>query len=567
MKLKGKLLTIALVPVFLLAIIECVYAGLQISKSIKKEITDSLKAAVYAEREAISSKDGNNFYLSEDDMLMNGDICVTDDTANADKIKAQSGIVLTVFYGDTRYMTSVTDASGARVLRTKAGEGVISKVLKGGEDYFPETTVDVVNIPHYVGYVPLYNDGEKDPVGMVFAGKSKAAVDEVIKSTILGMVLWTGILVVVAVVVVYLVACAISNRFAFGVNALGELADGNLLVDIDESIATKKDETGDIAKSVQNLKEKLTEVVSEIVEKSNCVNEYAAALGEETKETSGTIEQVEHAVNEIAEGATSQANDTTRATENVITMGNLVEQTNDNVEKLYAASDDMEASGKNAAGILDELKKVNEQAKASIDIIYEQTNTTNESAKKIGEAINLITSIAEETNLLSLNASIEAARAGEQGRGFAVVASQISKLAEQSNDSAKKIEEIISSLMADSAKAVDTMDEVNVIMKRQNEMVENVNEGFEEVMSGIEKSRANIEEISANMTDLNSTRENVVDVVSNLSAIAEENAASTEETSASTSVVSTTVQEMAANANQLKEIAEELQASVAVFKF
>ena len=104
-----------------------------------------------------------------------------------------------------------------------------------------------------------------------------------------------------------------------------------------------------------------------------------------------------------------------------------------------------------------ELDSINLQTKDAIAMISEQTDDTNKSALEINEAISIISSIAEETNLLSLNASIEAARAGEQGKGFAVVAAQIQKLAEQSNDATDKISLIVKTLIDDSEKAVETM--------------------------------------------------------------------------------------------------------------
>ena len=565
MRLKGKLLTIALVPILLLSSIVCIFAGLKVSSAMKEEIYSELQASVYSLRESISSPDGNNFYVDSNDILWNGNVDITDNTDTADQIKSKTGIVLTVFYGDTRYMTSVTGSDGKRVLLTKAGDTVINTVLKGGSEYSAEN-VDVAGSPYFAYYCPIYNDGVKEPVGMVFAGKAQATVDDEIKTIIMGMVLVTIILIVVAVVIVTIVATNISKRFGVGVDALAKVADGDLKVDVDDNVAVKKDETGDIARSVINLRDKLTVIVSDIVKKSENVNEYATTIGEQTKETANTVEQVELAVGEIAEGATSQANDTTRATENVITMGNLVEETNKNVEKLTEVSETMEESSKNASVTLKKLEDINKKAQESIDLIYEQTNTTNESAKRISEAINIIKSIAEETNLLSLNASIEAARAGEQGRGFAVVASQISKLAEQSNESAKKIEEIIRTLIAESQKSVETMDATNVIMSEQSSMVNKTAESFEEVLDGIAKSRGYANDIASNMVGLNDSRENVVDIVSDLSAIAEENAASTEETSASTTVVAQTVQEMANNAENLQNISVELAESVSVFK-
>ena len=141
-----------------------------------------------------------------------------------------------------------------------------------------------------------------------------------------------------------------------------------------------------------------------------------------------------------------------------------------------------------------------------MDMIYNQTNTTNSSAQRIKEATALITEIAEETNLLSLSASIEAARAGEQGRGFAVVAGQIQKLAEQSNESARQIEEIITSLLDDSGKAVETMEAVKEIMDEQNANVERTNDQVRQVIGQVDDSIAAIDRIAQQSKKLNETR-------------------------------------------------------------
>ena len=219
-----------------------------------------------------------------------------------------------------------------------------------------------------------------------------------------------------------------------------------------------------------------------------------------------------------------------------------------------------------STSILVQLEDINYKASEAIDVIYEQTNTTNESAMKIREATSLITAIAEETNLLSLNASIEAARAGEQGRGFAVVASQIQKLAEQSNESARQIENIIDSLISDSEKAVTTMGEVKDIMNQQSENVGKTEEIFAQVKNGINGSIEGVNIIADKTKQMDDARVNVVDVVQNLTAIAQQNAASTQETSASVTEVSGIVYDISSNAEKLKAIADELEKNMKVFR-
>lgn len=328
----------------------------------------------------------------------------------------------------------------------------------------------------------------------------------------------------------------------------------------------RKDETGEMSRAIHALHGQLIDVVSDLKNQSQTLFSASDSLNLNVSETVTTIEQVEKAVTEIAESSSTQAVDTQTATDNVILIGNMVEDTTGEVQKLLVNATGMKTSSDEASQILVQLEQINKQAKEAIDTIYEQTNTTNESAMKIREATALITAIAEETNLLSLNASIEAARAGEQGKGFAVVAAQIQKLAEQSNESAQQIQAITDSLISDSEKAVTIMGEVKHIITKQNEHVTKTDEIFTQVKNGIESSIDGVGRIAEKTRQMDEARVNVVDIVQNLAAIAEENAASTEETSASVTEVSSIVTDISGNTEKMKNVANKLEQSMEIFK-
>ena len=332
-----------------------------------------------------------------------------------------------------------------------------------------------------------------------------------------------------------------------------------------KKLSERKDEIGAISRAIDILRGELSGVIGKIEEHSETVMETAHRLNADTESIFGTVEQVDQAVQEMADGAMSQADETQKATENIVLMGSMIEENSMEMEELNKTAEGMYSSSEVAAQTLDKMDEVNRKAQQAIELIYEQTNTTNESALKIKTATTLITSIAEETNLLSLNAAIEAARAGEQGRGFAVVAEQIQKLAEESNESAKQIGQIIGLLMADSEKAVLTMDEVKQVMEDQNENVGRTKERFEEMHAGIDKTIEGIRIIAEKMEKIDSTRINVVDIVQNLTSLAQENAAGTEETSASVTEVGEHMSRISTNAGELKQIADELQREMEVF--
>jgi methyl-accepting chemotaxis protein len=377
----------------------------------------------------------------------------------------------------------------------------------------------------------------------------------------------TVIMVIIASILGFLFVNQIVKPLTKVTDVVGQLAHMDFSeIDGQEKLTARADETGQMSRAVAELRRQLVEMVTKLRGQSEMLYEASDVLNSNASETAITVEQVEKAVSEISDGASSQADETQKATENVILMGSMVEETSRQVEELTDNANAMRKSSDEAFETLQNLEKINDRAREAIDVIYEQTNTTNESAMKIRQATSLITSIAEETNLLSLNASIEAARAGEQGRGFAVVASQIQKLAEQSNDSARQIENIIDSLIEDSQKSVETMEDVKKIMESQSESVGRTNESFTQVRNGITQSLDGVNQIADKTRRLDEARVNVVDVVQNLTAIAEENAASTEETSASVTEVSTIVYSISENATKLKEVAEHLEQSMSVFK-
>lgn len=348
---------------------------------------------------------------------------------------------------------------------------------------------------------------------------------------------------------------------------IGRISDLDFTED-DRQVAlgSRKDETGRMNEALGVLRGELGRIVDSIKSRSNELVESAENLNTGAAETSTTMEQVENAVNDIAMGAANQAEETAKANENVTIMGDMVSETNKEVENLIRYSKEVQESSEDAQSILNNLEEINANVERYIEMIAKQTQVTNDSAIRIGEATKMIADIATQTNLLSLNASIEAARAGEQGRGFAVVASEIQNLAEQSNTSATEIGEIIEVLKSDSETAVETMEQVRKIIREQSGQLAKTDEAFSRIKTGIHDSVEGINQISIKTKRLDEARIEVVDVVHDLTAIAEENAAGAEETSASVTEVTNIVAKISEKADYLRKIAEQLEDEMNIFK-
>ncbi|MCM1038566.1 MAG: methyl-accepting chemotaxis protein [Roseburia sp.] len=441
--------------------------------------------------------------------------------------------------------------------------GVVKDIQSGSKNIEPKV-VDY-EFKGVIKYAAYYVNADNDFILVISADEDEVMqpITRIMQISIVAAVL----IIIICSVIGYILAGSMISPVIKITSVINKLADMDFTEnDIQMQLNKRKDETGEMSRSISTLHDQLIAVVTGLKYQSESLFSAADSLSTNVSETAATIEHVEKAVSEIADGAGVQATETQRATDNVILMGNMVKDTTGEVENLLVNATGMKTSSDEASSTLVQLEQINRQAKEAIDTIYEQTNTTNESAMKIREATTLITSIAEETNLLSLNASIEAARAGDQGRGFAVVASQIQKLAEQSNESASQIEAITDSLIADSEKAVAIMGEVKDIMAKQNEHVTKTDAIFTQVKNGIDSSIDGVTRIAEKTRHMDEARVNVVDIVQSLTAIAQENAASTEETSASVTEVSSIVSNIAGNTEQMKNVADELENNMKVFK-
>jgi methyl-accepting chemotaxis protein len=243
-----------------------------------------------------------------------------------------------------------------------------------------------------------------------------------------------------------------------------------------------------------------------------------------------------------------------------------IELITEEIDRISDSAADMSGKEEKSQAIIKELAASNDQTKQSVDKVDEQISLMNQAVDNIKEAVGIIQSIADETDLLSLNASIEAARAGEAGRGFAVVAEQICRLAFQSNESGQDIERILGEITATSEKMVSVMEEVRTNMDMQQVKLEETRTTYQEVADGVEQSLGNIGSIKEKIDVLYDSGNSISSAIEGLSAVSEQNAGSAVNTMQIAENMSGNMQDVEASAEELLQLADKLQESLGSFR-
>lgn len=565
MNIKKKILMIAIGPVLMLGVISIFFISTQVRKAVTSEIEEALKGTAAATLAAYDQNAGDYIQSTNGD-IWKGSYNISKSESLVDKIKSNSGMDVTFFYGDERIMTSAKDANGDRVLGSRAGDKIVEKVLKGGEEYF-SSAVSIEGELNYGYFMPVHqNNSDNQIIGMIFVGtnlKEKEAVVKRILSSISSSVI---VVMLICIAVGIKLAGSMSRNIKKSIQMVGRLAEGNLDVWVDDKLLKKKDEIGELSRVTITLRDTMRSTIKEITDNAKALLEASQLLGTAADNTNGTMNDVRTAVSQVVDNSQLQAENSQSTSEQMKIMGDNITETSNEAELLSGNAASMQLSSEKASKTLLSLRQINEDVKKIIGEVQEQTNRTNESVKKIQAATTFINSIAEDTGLLSLNASIEAARAGDSGRGFAVVAEQIKNLSEQSNESSKEIEATAEVLRADSEKAVQAMQQMQEIIASQSESMQETQQVVAEVIEEIASSMKSIAQIKESSGRLEGARNEVLQAVEHLSEISAENLDSTKSTYEQTEIVADTFKQVYNSADELKTIADKLVKSIEYFK-
>ena len=565
MNIKKKILAITISPVLILGIVSMLFIVTMVKSSMLDEIEDALKGTAAATLAAYDQNTGDYLQSSNGD-IWKGSYNISKSESLVDRIKSNTGMDVTFFYGDKRIMTSAVDANGDRILGSTAGEKIVEKVLNGGEEYFSHA-VSIDGTLNYGYFMPVYqNDTDNQIIGMVFVGTNKQEKDAVINRIIRSIATAVGVIMLICIAVSAKLATGISKNIKNSVQLVGKIADGDLNVWVDDKLLKKKDEIGDLSRVTITLRDAMQSTIKDITKNAKALLDAAQLLGTAADNTNGTMDNVRTAVSQVVDNSQMQAENSKDTSEHMKVMGENITETSKEAELLSVNASSMQLSSEKASKTLGDLRSINEDVKRIITEVQEQTNRTNDSVQKIHTATTFINSIAEDTSLLSLNASIEAARAGESGRGFAVVAEQIKNLSEQSNTSSKEIEATADMLSIDSAKAVQAMQQMQEIIASQSESMQETQKVVAEVIDEIASSMRSIAQIKESTGRLENARNEVLQAVEHLSGIAQDNLANTQNTYEQTEVVADTFKQVYNSADELKTIADELVKSIEYFK-
>ncbi|MDE5413412.1 methyl-accepting chemotaxis protein [Alkalihalobacterium chitinilyticum] len=558
LKLGTKINVLVFSVIFMLSVAVGVVVVQQVTQGIKEFAIEKARGDMYLGYRYIDALYPGEWSI-QNDLLYKGTTVMNENFDIVDEIGSGTGDTVTIFQGDTRIATNVK-VEGERAIGTQVSAQVAQAVLNEGINYYGEA--EVAGHMYQTAYMPI-KDQSGNPIGIFYVGASQDIIDQTIISFLKIFFIVLLAIIVIASLISLWFTKGIKKRLAQLSTSMEKAGQGDFTFEV---IDNSGDELSDLTNSYKTMKDNLSEMIEQVIETSQQVAASSQQLTAGAEQTSKATEQITESIQSVADGADGQTvsvEESARSMEEVSAgINTIAENASLIAEAGSHASERAKQGGQYVGQTVQQMNTIHASVNESSDVI----KLLEKRSQQIGDITKVITDIANQTNLLALNAAIEAARAGEHGKGFAVVADEVRKLAEQSQQSSTQISSLITEIQNDMSLSNEAMNQVKEDVKAGLRITERTEESFKEIHRSMADMGEQIDEMAATAEQMSASAEEVSATVTGISTISRETSMHTQQVAASTEEQLASMEEILASSNSLSEMAMNLQELVSKFK-
>lgn len=375
-----------------------------------------------------------------------------------------------------------------------------------------------------------------------------------------------GIVAIIGVLTALIIINLITRNLKKIDNHMTILSTGDLTKGVEENLKKKKDEVGDIANAINKTQQYISEIISLIKINSDSIDMKSENLSNISSKFVYSTENIAHAIEEVASGSDTQAQELTDTVEIVNKFGRELDKIVVQFEEINTRAVDIDEKAKKSNNSMEMVVQGLLELIVTFSEFKEKINLMDKNIKKVNEFTSVIKSISEQTNLLALNAAIEAAAAGDAGKGFGVVADEVRTLAEKSKIASNKIFEIASDLLKDTRNISSTSEKMNNEIVKQRETIDTSMTSFKEISSSIEEITPRINNVSRYVERLSSNKDDIVIKSENVASISQEISSLAQEISASMEEMKESSLDVSVTSKDLKDMTAVMKENVGIFK-
>lgn len=560
MSVRIKLIVLVMISFILGTSIIGIYSIWQIQTNTIKSAHEKLSTDLTLGMALIDERIPGEWSI-KDNLLYKGDTIINDHFEIVDAIGQLTGDTVTIFQGRTRISTNVKDSDGNRVVGTNIANNVAEQVLNKGEVFIGEA--EVAGEINQTAYEPIKNSSG-DIIGIWYVGVPNSPYEKLAMKVTLGIISIIVIQLVIAIFLFYRIITKSIQPLLNIKEVAHKVSKGDLAVN--EIKIKSKDEIGLLGSATNHMINNLRNMIIEVSKTVHTLSNAANEMAQSANQTSITTEQVTLAMNDVAEGSKNQLQgtvETLKATENNTKGIMRISDSTSMVLNESAQTLSLAEEGNNyIKSAIQQMENVDCSVKDSISKIHDLVHYSNE----ISEILSIIMNIAQQTNLLSLNAAIEAARAGENGKGFAVVADEVRKLAEQTSESTNQVTKIIEKIQLHSKISIEAMNKVNNEAEVGIDIVEKTGTLFLDILAATKNVHVKIEDISYTSDQMSASSQEITASIAQIAEIAKNTSTVLTGVAATSEEQLATMEEMNALSDNLLEVSDNLDQLVSVFK-